>query len=60
MKMQQELALAETVSLGALDRYEGLTACVAWIESAIREFNMAQRAAGEPTVTVRFMPLLAA
>ena len=36
MKMQQALALAETVSLGALDRYEGLTACVAWIESADR------------------------
>ena len=30
------------------------------VTDTIREFNMAQRAAGEPTVTVRFMPLLAA
>lgn len=26
--------LAETVSLGALDRYDGITGCVAWIESS--------------------------
>ena len=30
------------------------------VTDTIREFNMAQRAAGEPTVTVRFMPLLTA
>ena len=34
MKMKQALELAETVSLGALDRYDGITGCVAWIESS--------------------------
>ena len=42
MKIQQVLALADTVSLGALDRYEGLTACVAWIDSADRRCGKAR------------------
>ena len=34
MKLKQALELAEAVSLGALDRYDGITGCVAWVESS--------------------------